>query len=86
MCKSWFSSSSKKKKAAQAAAAEATAQANEAARKAALGNTEQETATTVQTNKSKDKNISSLRVPLKTQGTGSNVNDDEKKLGLNLLG
>ena len=83
MCniKSWFSSSSKKK--AQAAANKAKEEA-EAAKRRAEAATTQETATTAQTNKSENKTITSLRVPLSTTGTGSNV-DREKRLGLNLL-
>ena len=80
----WGTGRTKKKKAAQAAANKAKQEADEAARKASLGNTEQETATNAQTNVSNDKTITSLRVPLSTQGTGSNV-DMNKRLGLNLL-
>lgn len=84
MCniKNWFGSSKKKK--AQAAAKKAKEQAEIAARKA-QASTMQETATNAQTNKSNDKTITSLRVPLSTQGTGGNV-DMNRRLGLNLYG
>jgi len=82
---SWFSSS-KKKKRAQAAAQAAQKAREEAERKArAEGAFEQETATNAQVNKSNDKTITSLRVPVSTEGTGGNV-DTNKRLGLNLLG
>lgn len=44
----------------------------------------QDTAKSAQTNKPTNKDITSLRVPLNTQGTGSN--SGTKQLGLNLLG
>lgn len=82
MCKisSWFGGNRKKK--TREAAAKAKAQAEAAARRTV---TEQETATNAQTNKSNDKSITSLRVPLSTQGTGGNV-DMNRRLGLNLYG
>ncbi len=86
MCKitDWFSSHSKKKKAAQQAALLAQQKAAQAARQANLGQTEQETATNAKVNTSNDKSLTSLRVPLSTEGTGGNV-DNTRKLGLNLL-
>lgn len=81
----WGTGRTKKKRAAEAAAQKAREEAEKAARQAALGNTEQETATSAQVNKSQDKSITSLRVPLSTQGTGGNV-DMNRRLGLNLLG
>ena len=78
----WGTGKSKKKAAAKA---KAQAELEEAQRKVALGNTEQETATNAQTNKSNDRTLTSLRVPLSTQGTGGNV-DMNRRLGLNLLG
>lgn len=44
----------------------------------------QDTAKNAQTNKPENKDITSLRVPLNTQGTGSN--SGTRQLGLNLLG
>lgn len=64
--------------------AAAQAEKEEAERKAAIGETDEETATVAKTNESKNKEITSLRVPLKTQGVGSNVSQD--RVGLNLLG
>lgn len=80
----WGTGKTKKKKAAQARLQKAKQAEEEAARRASLGNTEQETAANAQTNKSNDKTITSLRVPLSTQGTGGNV-DMNRRLGLNLL-
>lgn len=87
MCKisSWFGGSSKKKKAAQAAAAKAKQEQEAAARRAqAQGAMTQETATNAQTNKSENKTITSLRVPLQTAGTGGNVGYNNR-YGLNLF-
>lgn len=81
----WGTSRTKKKRAAEEAAARAKEEAEKAARQAALGHTEQETATSAKVNKSQDKTINSLRVPLSTAGTGSNT-DMNRRLGLNLLG
>lgn len=80
----WGTGRTKKKRAAQAATNKAKQQAEEAAKQAALGNTEQETATAAQVNKAEDKTINSLRIPLSTAGTGGNV-DMNRRLGLNLL-
>lgn len=52
--------------------------------KDAKSQTLQDTASASQTNKPENKDITSLRVPLNTQGTGSN--SGTKQLGLNLLG
>lgn len=81
----WGTGRTKKKRAAEERAKKAQQEAEAKARQVALGNTEQETATAAQTNKSNDRTITSLRVPLSTQGTGGNV-DANKRLGLNLLG
>lgn len=81
----WGTGRTKKKRAALQAKQKAQEKAEQKAKQVSLGNTEQETATSAQVNKSENKTITSLRVPLSTQGTGSNV-DMDKRLGLNLLG
>lgn len=79
----WGTGKTKKKKAAQARLQKAK-QEEEAAAKRAVGYTEQETATAAQTNRSEDRTINSLRVPLSTNGTGGNTGYNNR-FGLNLL-
>ena len=76
------SSSSKQEQSRQAAYNKAR---DEAQRKAGNTGLEQETASNAQTNKSNERTITSLRVPLETKGTGNNINRN-RNFGLNLMG